>query len=70
VARAISREELAFIDIDATQKWVYGHHKQGAAFGHTKIEAKPAGPQAERAGRHDQHTAGCATAVGPLNAWW
>jgi len=30
-------ETLAFIDIDATQKRVYGYQKQGAAFGHTKI---------------------------------
>jgi hypothetical protein len=28
---------LAFIDIDSMQKRVYGHAKQGAAFGHTKI---------------------------------
>jgi hypothetical protein len=28
---------LAFIDIDSMQKRVYGHHKQGARFGHTKI---------------------------------
>jgi hypothetical protein len=31
---------LAFIDIDSTQKRVYGHKKQGAAFGHTKIQGK------------------------------
>jgi hypothetical protein len=31
---------LAFIDIDSTQKRVYGHHKQGAKFGHTKIQGK------------------------------
>ena len=31
---------LAFIDIDAMQKRVYGHKKQGAAFGHTKIQGK------------------------------
>jgi len=31
---------LAFIDIDAMQKRVYGHAKQGAAFGHTKIQGK------------------------------
>ena len=29
---------LAFIDIDSTQKRVYGHKKQGARFGHTKIQ--------------------------------
>ena len=31
---------LAFIDIDSWQKRVYGHAKQGAAFGHTKIQGK------------------------------
>jgi hypothetical protein len=31
---------LAFIDIDSTQKRVYGHKKQGAKFGHTKIQGK------------------------------
>ena len=31
---------LAFIDIDSMQKRVYGHHKQGAGFGHTKIQGK------------------------------
>jgi hypothetical protein len=34
------REVLAFVDIDETQKRVYGHAKQGAAFGHTKIQGK------------------------------
>jgi hypothetical protein len=34
------RETLAFIDIDAMQKRVYGHKKQGAGFGHTKIQGK------------------------------
>jgi hypothetical protein len=34
------RETLAFIDIDAMQKRVYGHSKQGAGFGHTKIGGK------------------------------
>ena len=34
------REQLAFIDIDAMQKRVYGHRKQGAGFGHTKIQGK------------------------------
>jgi hypothetical protein len=29
-----------FIDIDATQKRVYEHRKQGAGFGHTKIQGK------------------------------
>jgi Transposase DDE domain group 1 len=31
---------LAFVDIDSTQKRVYGHKKQGAKFGHTKIQGK------------------------------
>jgi hypothetical protein len=31
---------LAFIDIDSMQKRVYGHRKQGARFGHTKIQGK------------------------------
>ena len=34
------KEALAFIDIDAMQKRVYGHAKAGAAFGHTKIQGK------------------------------
>lgn len=33
-------ETLAFVDFDAMQRRVYGHHKQGAAFGHTKIQGK------------------------------
>ena len=36
-------DTLAFIDIDSMQKRVYGHHKQGARFGHTKIQAAPRG---------------------------
>src|SRR6202453_1430860 len=31
---------LAFLDIDSMQKRVYGHRKQGAKFGHTKIQGK------------------------------
>jgi hypothetical protein len=31
---------LAFIDMDSTQKRVYGHQKQGAGFGHTKIRGR------------------------------
>ena len=31
---------LAFVDIDSQQKRVYGHQKQGAAFGFTKIQGK------------------------------
>jgi Transposase DDE domain group 1 len=33
-------QALAFIDIDSMQKRVYGHAKQGAKFGHTKIQGK------------------------------
>jgi hypothetical protein len=32
--------QLAFVDVDSTQRRVYGHQKQGAAFGHTKIQGK------------------------------
>src|SRR5215467_6769631 len=34
------REALAFVDIDSQQKRVYGRKKQGAAFGHAKIQGK------------------------------
>jgi Transposase DDE domain group 1 len=34
------KDTVAFIDIDSMQKRVYGHKKQGAAFGHTKIQGK------------------------------
>ena len=34
------KDTLAFLDIDSQQKRVYGHKKQGAAFGHTKIQGK------------------------------
>jgi len=33
-------DQLAFLDADSMQKRVYGHKKQGAAFGHTKIQGK------------------------------
>ena len=33
-------DQLAFVDLDSMQRRVYGHHKQGAAFGHTKIQGK------------------------------
>lgn len=33
-------DQLAFIDMDSSQRRVYGHNKQGAAFGHTKIQSK------------------------------
>ncbi len=29
---------MAFVDIDSTQERVHGHKKQGAAFGHAKIQ--------------------------------
>ena len=35
-----ARRYLAFIDIDSMQKRVYGYKKQGARFGHTKIQGK------------------------------
>jgi hypothetical protein len=34
------KDTVAFVDIDAMQERVYGHRKQGAAFGHTKIQGK------------------------------
>jgi len=34
------KDTLAFIDVDSMQKRVYGRKKQGAAFGHTKIQGK------------------------------
>ena len=34
------RHAVAFVDIDSMQKRVYGHKKQGAGFGHTKIQGK------------------------------
>jgi hypothetical protein len=34
------KEELAFIDVDSTQHRVYGYQKEGAAFGHAKIQGK------------------------------
>ena len=33
-------QTLAFVDLDSMQRRVYGHKKQGAAFGHTKIQGK------------------------------
>jgi hypothetical protein len=33
-------EVVAFLDIDSTQKRIYGPAKQGAGFGHTKIQGK------------------------------
>jgi hypothetical protein len=33
-------EERMFLDIDSLLRPVYGHHKQGASFGHTKIASR------------------------------
>ena len=49
-------DQRVFIDIDSLLRAVYGHAKQGASYGHTKI----AGKQVLRnglspAGHHDQH---------------
>jgi hypothetical protein len=50
---------LAFVDIDSTQKRVYGHKKQGARFGYTKIQGKSLLVRGgERAGGHGFHPAG------------
>jgi len=41
-------DDRAFIDIDSLLRPVYGHAKQGASYGHTKIAGKqievPPGP--------------------------
>ncbi len=34
------KDAVAFVDVDSQQKRVYGHKKQGAAFGHAKIQGK------------------------------
>jgi hypothetical protein len=41
---------LALIDIDSTQKRVYGHKKEGARFGNTKTKAAPRGRSRRRLG--------------------
>ncbi len=33
-------EVLAFVDVDSTQKRVYGRKKEGTKFGHTKTQGK------------------------------
>ncbi len=33
-------DQLAFADMDSSQRRVFGHNKQGAAFGHTKVQGK------------------------------
>lgn len=48
----------AFIDIDSLLRPVYGHAKQGASYGHTKIAGKQVLPKgAFPAGHRDQHRA-------------
>jgi len=32
--------DRAFVDMDSLLRPVYGHHKQGASYGHTKIAGK------------------------------
>ena len=50
---------LAFVDIDSQQKRVYGHRQAGRGVRvHQDPGQGPAGPRAERAGRHDLHAAG------------
>jgi hypothetical protein len=34
------KDVVAFVDVDSCQKRVFGYHKQGAAFGYTKISGK------------------------------
>ena len=46
----------AFVDIDSLLRPVYGHAKQGASFGHTKIAGKQVLRKgAVPVGHHDQH---------------
>jgi hypothetical protein len=48
-------EQQAFIDIDSLLRPVYGHAKQGASYGHTKIAGKQVRRKGFASGRHDQH---------------
>jgi hypothetical protein len=50
-------DTLAFIDIDSMQKRVYGHKKQGAKFGHTKIQGKSLLVRGLTAGRRPRRRA-------------
>ena len=54
-------DEQAFIDIDSLLRPVYGHAKQGASYGHTKIAGKQVQASATQGplpvGHHDQHAA-------------
>jgi len=49
----------AFIDIDSLLRPVYGHAKQGASYGHTKIAGKQILRKGLTVGDHDQHTRRC-----------
>ena len=68
---------LAFIGIDSMQKRVSGHAKQGAKFGHTKIQGKSvlvrglnalAGVISTRCRRRSSVRRGCAAAMPPPDA--
>ena len=49
-------ESRRYIDIDSLLRPVFGYHKQGASFGHTKIAGQAVAPQGALAvGDHDQH---------------
>ena len=48
-------EELALVDVDSLLRPVYGHAKQGASFGHTKIANRAGAAQGLAAGHHDLH---------------
>ena len=71
-------DTLAFIDIDSMQKRVYGHQKQGAKFGHTKIQGKSllvrglnalaAVDQHAARGAGDRRAPGCAAGTPPPRA--
>jgi hypothetical protein len=53
-------DERVFIDIDSLLRPVYGHAKQGASYGHTKIAGKQVLRKgALTSGGHDQHRYGC-----------
>lgn len=52
-------EQQAYVDIDSLLRPVYGHAKQGASFGHTKIAGKQVlGKGLSGVGDHDQYPAG------------
>jgi len=57
-------EQRAFLDIDSLLRPVYGHHKQGASFGHAKI----AGRDLLRRGLSPQITTICTANAAPVIA--